>query len=146
VPQNKQIMKPAKAKKGSKMDPKNGTKIPPKNAPKTSSTILQFTTIFINFFNFDHFLNFLVHFNFDHFLNFLVHFNFDHFLNFLVHFNFDHFLNFLVHFNFDHFLKLQDDFIGEQGLAALALEKFAEVYEIEGDRQLEVGSLVGGRS
>jgi hypothetical protein len=122
VPQNKQIMKPAKAKKGSKMDPKNGTKIPPKNAPKTSSTILQFTTIFINFFNFDHFLNFLVHFNFDHFLNFL------------------------VHFNFDHFLKLQDDFIGEQGLAALALEKFAEVYEIEGDRQLEVGSLVGGRS
>jgi hypothetical protein len=33
------------------MDPKNGTKIPPKNGPKTSSTILQFTTIFINFFN-----------------------------------------------------------------------------------------------
>jgi hypothetical protein len=39
------------------MDPKNGTKIPPKNGPKTSSTILQFTTIFINFFNFDHFFN-----------------------------------------------------------------------------------------
>jgi hypothetical protein len=84
------------------MDPKNGTKIPPKNGPKTSSTILQFTTIFINFFNFDHFLNFML------------------------------FLNFPVHFNFDHFLKLQDDFIGEQGLAALALVNFAEVYEIEG--------------
>ena len=36
------------------------------------------------------------------------------------------FLNFPVHF------KLQDDFIGEQGLAALALEKFAKAYEIEG--------------
>jgi hypothetical protein len=78
------------------MEPKKEGKIPPKNGPKTSSTILQFTTIFINF------------------------------------------------FNFDHFLKLQDDFIGEQGLAALALEKFAEVYEIEGDRQLEVG-ISGGR-
>jgi hypothetical protein len=66
------------------MDPKNGTKIPPKNGPKPSSTILQFTTIFINF------------------------------------------------FNFDHFLKLQDDFIGEQGLAALALVNFADEYEIEG--------------
>jgi hypothetical protein len=30
VPQNKQIMKPAKAKKGSKMDLKNGSKNPPK--------------------------------------------------------------------------------------------------------------------
>jgi hypothetical protein len=89
------------AKKGAKMDPKNGTKIPPKNGPKTSSTILQFTTIFINFFNFDHFLNFML------------------------------FLNFPVHF------KLQDDFIGEQGLAALALVNFADEYEIEGDRQLE---------
>jgi hypothetical protein len=77
-------------KKGAKMDPKNGTKIPPKNGPKTSSTILQFTTIFINFFNFDHFLNFML------------------------------FLNFPVHF------KLQDDFIGEQGLAALALVNFAK--------------------
>jgi hypothetical protein len=38
--------------------------------------------------------------------------------------------NFTVHYNFDHFLKLQDDFIGEQGLAALALGKFEEVYEI----------------
>jgi hypothetical protein len=28
-------------------------------------------------------------------------------------------------------LKLQDDFIGEQGLAALALGKIEEVYEIE---------------
>ena len=33
------------------MEPKKEGKIPPKNAPKTSSTILQFTTIFINFFN-----------------------------------------------------------------------------------------------
>ncbi len=41
------------------------------------------------------------------------------------------FLNFPVHF------KLQDDFIGEQGLAALALVNFADEYEIEGDRQLE---------
>jgi hypothetical protein len=40
------------------MELKKEGKIPPKNAPKTSSTILQFTTIFINFFNFDHFLNF----------------------------------------------------------------------------------------
>ena len=60
-----------------------GLKIPPK-CPITFYSILQFTTIFINF------------------------------------------------FNFDHFLKLQDDFIGEQGLAALALVNFAEVYEIEG--------------
>ncbi len=29
-------------------------------------------------------------------------------------------------------LKLQDDFIGEQGLAALAFGKFEELYEIEG--------------
>jgi hypothetical protein len=96
------------------MEPKKGTKNPPKNGPKTSSTILQFTTIFINFFNFDHFHNFML------------------------------FLNFPVHFNFDHFLKLQDDFIGEQGLAALALVNFADEYEIEGDRQLEVG-ISGGR-
>ena len=34
-------------------------------------------------------------------------------------------------------LKLQDDFIGEQGLAALALGNFADEYEIEGDRQLQ---------
>jgi hypothetical protein len=32
------------------MEPKKEGKIPPKNGPKTSSTILQFTTIFINFF------------------------------------------------------------------------------------------------
>jgi hypothetical protein len=46
------------------MEPKKEGKIPPKNAPKTSSTILQFTTIFINFFNFDHFLNFMLFLNF----------------------------------------------------------------------------------
>jgi hypothetical protein len=40
------------------MEPKKEGKIPPKNAPKTSSTILQFTTIFINFFNFEQSLNF----------------------------------------------------------------------------------------
>jgi hypothetical protein len=53
---------------------KTAVKNPPKNGPKTSSTILQFTTIFINFFNFDHFLNFTVHFNFEHFFNFVLHF------------------------------------------------------------------------
>jgi hypothetical protein len=51
---------------------KTAVKNPPKNGPKTSSTILQFTTIFINFFN------------------------------------------------------LQDEVKGEQGLAALALGKFAK--------------------
>jgi hypothetical protein len=70
--------------------------------------------------------------------NFTVHYNFDHFLNFML------FLNFPVHFNFDHFLKLQDDFIGEQGLAALALGKFAKADEIEEGRRLEVGSTPDG--
>ncbi len=33
--------------------------------------------------------------------------------------------------------------IGEQGLAALAFEKFAEVYEIEGECPVEVASGLG---
>ena len=36
-------------------------------------------------------------------------------------------------------MKLKEEVKRKQGLAALALEKFAEVYEIEGDRWLEVG-------
>jgi hypothetical protein len=32
---------------------------------------------------------------------------------------------------------LQDDFIGEQGLAALALGKFEELYEIEEAHEIE---------
>ncbi len=36
-------------------------------------------------------------------------------------------------------MKLQEEVKREQGLAALALVNFAEVYEIEGSRQLEVG-------
>ena len=51
---------------------------------------------------------------------------------------------------FINFFNLQDEVKGERGLAALALGKFEGVYEIEeaheieGSRQLEVGSLVGG--
>jgi hypothetical protein len=78
------------AKKGAKMEPKKEGKIPPKNGPKTSSTILQFTTIFINFFN-------------------------------------SQFTTI-----FANFFKIEDEVKGEQGLAALALWKFEEVYEIEG--------------
>ncbi len=37
-------------------------------------------------------------------------------------------------------MKLKEEVKREQGLAALAFRKFAEVYEIEEGRRLEVGS------
>ena len=40
-------------------------------------------------------------------------------------------------------MKLKEEVKRKQGLAALALEKFAEVYEIEGGRRLEVGAGLG---
>jgi len=40
-------------------------------------------------------------------------------------------------------MKLKTDVIGEQGLAALALVNFADEYEIEGIRRLEVGAGLG---
>jgi|JI9StandDraft_2_1071091.scaffolds.fasta_scaffold36971_2 hypothetical protein len=44
-------------------------------------------------------------------------------------------------------MKLREEVKRKQGLAALALGKFAEVYEIEEGRRLEVGSTpVRGRS
>ena len=61
---------------------------------------MQFTTIFINFFNFDHFFNFVLH------------------------------LNFQLSAIFANFFKIEDEVKGEQGLAALAFRKFAEVYKI----------------
>ena len=36
-------------------------------------------------------------------------------------------------------MKLKTDVIGEQGLAALALEKFAKAYEIEGGSRPGIG-------
>jgi hypothetical protein len=36
-------------------------------------------------------------------------------------------------------MKLKTDVIGEQGLAALALEKFAKAYEIEGEVKRKQG-------
>jgi hypothetical protein len=53
-------------------------------------------------------------------------------LNFMVNYNFDHFLNFMLHLNFQlsaifaNFFKIEDEVKGEQGLAALALGKFAK--------------------
>jgi hypothetical protein len=41
-------------------------------------------------------------------------------------------------------MKLKEEVKRKQGLAALALGNFADEYEIEGDRQLEVG-ISGGR-
>ena len=40
-------------------------------------------------------------------------------------------------------MKLKTDVIGEQGLAALALGKFAKADEIEEGRRLEVGAGLG---
>jgi hypothetical protein len=40
-------------------------------------------------------------------------------------------------------MKLKEEVKRKQGLAALALVNFAEVYEIEGGRRLEVGAGLG---
>jgi hypothetical protein len=54
------------------------------------------------------------------------------FLNFMLHLNFDYFFNFVLHLNFQlsaifaNFFKIEDEVKGEQGLAALALGKFAK--------------------
>jgi hypothetical protein len=66
------------------------------------------------------------------------------FLNFVLHLNFDYFFNFMVNCNFlQSSSKSSRKLRGNGVLASLACGKFAEVYEIEGDRQVEVASGLG---